>query len=248
MPDAPPPVPPTAPAAPPPAKSSVLPKILVGCLGVVVLVGILISVGVWWGARKLGLGDAKNNPAAMLAKMATAGNPDLEVVSQDDARKTVTIRNKKTGETLTMNAADLEKGKFELSNEKGEKLTVGGDKEGLKVEGKDGTTVLGGEGAAAAPGWVPAYPGAKPKGTFAQKGAKGEAGAFSFQTKDAVADVLARFEADLQGAGFAVEKTVSGEGMGVIAGKHEGGREVNVTALRSGDATAVTVQYQEKKE
>jgi archaellum component FlaF (FlaF/FlaG flagellin family) len=250
MPDATPPAPPSAPAAPAtpaatPAKSGLLPKILLGCLGLVVLIGILVSVGVWWGARKLGLTDAARNPAAMAAKLIAAGNPDVEVVSQDDARQTVTLRNKKTGETVTMNASQLKEGKLEFSDEKGEKLTIGGEKGAVTVTNQEGTTTVGGE--ASAPAWVPAYPGAKPQGTFSKTSERGATGAFSFQTADAVAKVMSRFEADLQGGGFQVQKTLSGESTGVIAAKHGDGREVNLTATRSGDSTVVTVQYEEKK-
>jgi hypothetical protein len=254
MPDAPPPVPPTPPAPPPTAapakKMGVMPKILIGCLGVAVLISLVVGGLLSWGAYKLK--RYASNPAAAAAQLIAAGNPDLEVVSQDDARKTVTIHDKKTGKTITVNSSQIEQGKLEFSDEKGEKVTIGATGEGkgggMTVETKEGTTVIGDAGAGAIPGWVPAYPGAKPEGTFSQKGEKGAAGAFTLKTEDAVAQVIDRYEADLQGEGFQVKKTMNGEAMGILAGTHEDGREVNVTAMHGDGGTAVTVQYASKKQ
>ncbi len=234
--------PPAAPAAPAPPRSSVLPKVLVG-LGVLVLVGILVGVGLWWVGHKVK--QYADDPAA-LAALVTARDPDLEVVSRDDARKTVTIRNKKTGETLTFDSAKLEEGKFEGINEKGEKITIAGGQGTTKIESEEGTTTIGDDAAGSVPAWVPAYPGAKPQGAFAEHREEGAAGVFAFKTADAVQDVLARYESDLRSGGFEVEKKLSGEA-GVVAAKQADGRQVHVTAMRDGEVTAVGVQYQQKK-
>jgi hypothetical protein len=254
---APPSVPP-APAAPARKSMGVFPKILIGCAGLLVVLGLVASLAVWWGARKLrGMAaGAEKNPAAFAAKLMTAGNPELEVVSQDDDRRTVTIRNKKTGESLTVNAAELEKGKLAFRNEKGEQLTVEGSgdggKGGLTVTSKDGTTTVGsGAGALPTPDWVPAYPGVKPVGAMAKKGPEGEDGMFSFQTADEVGKVLGHYEGKLKGAGYQVERTTT-EGQAGAAGsltaKHEGAaRSVSVTAVTAEGGTQVTVVYESRK-
>ena len=59
----------------------------------------------------------------------STANPDLEVVSSDDESGTVTIRNKKTGEEITMNAADIKNGRLRFKNEKGEEVTFEGSGE-----------------------------------------------------------------------------------------------------------------------
>ncbi len=251
--DAPTPQPPAAPAAPARPRSSVLPKILVGCLGLVVLIGILVSVAVWWGARKIGLTDAGKNPAAFAAKLIVAGNPELEIVDQNDSRQTVTIRNKKTGEVVTMNAGDLQKGKLEFQNDKGEKVTFDAGEKGqggLTVTTDKGTTKLG-AGAAdePLPSWVPAYPGAKPTGVMSSKTATGLDGTVTFATADPTDKVMGFYEADLTGKGFAVERSdVKGEGsaMGSLTAKLEGKREMNVIVVPAEKETQVTVHYVEK--
>lgn len=250
-PDAPPPQTPAAPPAP--AKSSVLPKILLGCLGLVVLVGILISVAVWWGARKIGLTDAGKNPAVFAAKLIVAGNPELEIVDQNDSQQTVTVRNKKTGDVVTMNAGDLKKGKLEFSNAKGEKVTFdSGDKDkgGLTVTTKEGTTKIG-AGAAdeALPSWIPPYPGVKPTGVMSSKTATGQNGMVTFTTTDPGEKVLDFYEADLKGKGFEIERTdVKGEagGMGSLTAKLEAKGELTVAAVKNDKETQVNLHYESK--
>jgi hypothetical protein len=47
-----------------------------------------------------------------IAKILTATNPDVEVLSTDEDRNTITIRDKKTRETVTVNFDDVKKGKI----------------------------------------------------------------------------------------------------------------------------------------
>ncbi len=250
--DAPPPQPPTAPA---PAKSGsgVLPKVLIGCLGLVVIVGIAISVAVWWGARKLA--TAAKNPAVFAAKMVVAANPDLEVVAEDSARQTITIRNKKTGDVITMNAADIQKGKLELQDAKGEKVTFEAgekDKAGVTVTSKEGTTRLGtGAAAEPLPSWVPAYPGVQAGGVMSNKTAAGVEGMITFTTSHPSGEVLDFYEADLKGKGFKVERSeVKGDAgsTGSLTAKLEDRRELTVTAVPAEKETQVGVHYASRGE
>jgi hypothetical protein len=246
--DAPPPQPPAAPPAPAKAGSGVLPKVLIGCLGLVVIIGIAISVAVWWGARKLT--EAARNPAVFGAKLIVAGNPDLEIVSEDSGKQTVTIKNKKTGDVVTMNAADLKQGKIEFQDAKGEKVTFdAGDKGkgGVTVTSKEGTTRIGADAAAAQlPSWIPAYPGVKQAGTTSSKTDAGVDGMITFTTSHTAAEVLDFYEADLKGKGFKVVRsdTKAEAGlMGSLTAKLEERRELSVTAVPAEKETQVGVHY-----
>lgn len=246
--DAPPPQPPAAPPAPAKAGSGVLPKVLIGCLGLVVIIAIAISVAVWWGARKLT--EAARNPAVFGAKLIVAGNPDLEIVSEDSGKQTVTIKNKKTGDVVTMNAADLKQGKIEFQDAKGEKVTFdAGDKGkgGVTVTSKEGTTTLeAGATAEPLPAWVPAYPGVQPAGVMSKKTATGVEGMVSFTTGNPGDKVLDFYEADLKGKGFKVERSdVKNDAgtMGSLSAKLEDRREVHVTAVPAEKETQVSVHY-----
>lgn len=248
MPTEPPPQPPSAAPAPAKSGSGVLPKVLIGCLGLVVIVGIALSVAVWWGARKLT--DAARNPAVFAAKMVVAANPDLEIVSEDPGKQTVTIRNKKTGDVITMNTADIRQGKLELQDAKGEKVTIQAgekDKGGVTVTTKEGTTRLGaGAAAEPLPSWVPAYPGVQPGGAMSNKTATGVEGTITFTTSHPGGEVLDFYEAYLKTKGFKVERSeVKGDAgsMGSLTAKLEDRREVTVTAVPAQKETQVAVHY-----
>ena len=201
--------PPAQPAAPAPQKKGISPLvwILGGCGGVLVLAAIAFAVMTYFVVHKVkGYAEsAKKNPAVFAAKLAVAANPDLEVVSSDDEDGTVTIRNKKTGEQITMNAADIKNGRLNFKNEKGEEVTFEGSgekgKEGLRIKSSRGTMAFGDVEAVKMPAWVPVYAGAKVMASTRQKTEDGFTGTYSFQTPDAAAAVLARYAERALGRG-----------------------------------------------
>jgi len=246
------PQPPVPPAPVPQKKTSPLVWILAGCGGLMVLVGIVVAVLFYWGAHKLkGYAEsAKKNPAVFAAKLAVMANPDLEVVSSDDEAGTVTIRNKKTGEELTMNAQDIKQGRLKFKNEKGEEVTFEGSgqqgKEGFRIKSNKGTLAFGNAEGVKAPAWVPAYPSGKAVASASEQTAEGVTGHLSFQTTDSADKVLAYYERELKASGFSVERT-SMQGMARFANlnaKADGGRRtVNVIVTPVGEAMQIAVQY-----
>src|SRR5271157_677458 len=116
--------PPVAPPSQAPVKKSTSPLVwvLAGCGGLIVICAVVIMVGGYFVAHRAKgfLNVAQKNPAMAIAKLAVAANPDVEIVLEDDDRGIITIRNKKTGEELTMNAEDIKAGKLKFKNEKGE--------------------------------------------------------------------------------------------------------------------------------
>jgi len=244
---------PPAPTAPAPQKkTSPLVWILVGCGGLMVIGAIIAAVVIYWGAHKLrGVAESvKKNPAVFAAKLAVMANKDLEVVSSDDDAGTVTIRNKKTGEEITMNAQDIKQGRLKFKNEKGEEVTFEGSgehgKEGLRIKSNKGSMTFGAGTAEKAPSWVPVYPGGNALASAAEKSATGVAGHLSFQTADSADKVMSFYERELKAEGFSVERT-SMQGVVHLANlnaKADGGRRtVNVIVTPVGDASQVAVQY-----
>jgi len=250
MSDAPSPPPAAAPAAAP--RSGVFPKILIGCFAVLVVIGIGVTGATWWLSHKL-KGFAEN-PAAAMARLAVAGNPELEIVSEDEARKTVTIRSKKTGDVITMNAEDLKQGKLKFKDAKGEEVTfdASGAKEGgtVTVTSKEGSMVMGGGDVKDLPAWAPAFPGGKAQAMASKKTAAGGVeGGFMLQTSEPAAKVLDFYQAKLEGQGFKVERAAAqGDGAtGSLEAKAEQDhRVVNVVAVGSGETTQVNVQFSSK--
>ncbi len=244
---------PPAPAAPAPQKkTSPLVWILVGCGGLVVVICIVFLIGGYFVAHKIkGYAEtAKKNPAMAAAKIAVAVNPDLEVVSEDDDKGELTIRNKKTGEEITMNAQDIKQGRLKFKNEKGEEVTFEGSgehgKEGFRIKSDKGSMTFGTGAAEKAPSWVPLYPGGTAMASASEKTSSGVAGHLSFQTPDAVDKVTSFYDQQLKGAGFTVQRTAASGGLNIVSltGKADGGRRVvNVVVTPAGQATQVAVQY-----
>src|SRR6188768_507460 len=100
----------------PPQKKgmSVWAWVAIGCVGILVVCGVAVGGFVWWGAHKVKTmaAEYKDNPGMATVKMLTAMNPDLEMVSCDEASGKVTIKNKKTGEVVTVDMADIQNGKI----------------------------------------------------------------------------------------------------------------------------------------
>ena len=254
MPPPPPPMQPT-PIPPPTKKTSVWVWIAAGC-GVLVLVVLVVMIagGIFISrkAKEFAAG-AEKNPALVVAKMIAAANPDIEVVAEDADAGTLTLRNKKTGETITMNAEDIKDGRISFKTDKGEEVKISGSaregEQGLTIESDEGTLSFGSGASAQLPDWLPIYPGAESQGTYSGEGKGKTGGAVQFETPDSVAEVLAFYEKQLKGAGFATETTrVDRDGSLVgatLTAKDEaGGRTVTIVCTRIEQATQGLVSYE----
>jgi len=249
----PPPMPP-APGAK--KKTSPLVWILVGCGGLVLLVAIIMLVAGVFVAKKAGsyLKEAEKNPAMAAAKMVVAMNPDLETVSADDAAGTITIRNKKSGEVVTLDLEDVKEGKIRFRDDEGKEteISASADAESgsLEISTGEGKVTFGAGGDGERPGWVPEYPGATPQGLYSSKGPQGLSAAFSFVTSDSPEEVMAFYEEQLKSGGFEVT-TSSMKKSGKVSGGLVNGiaeqakRVVRVTVSDEEDGTRVAVNYQE---
>lgn len=253
----PPPVPPaSAPMSQPPAAKKTSPWVWVGVgCGVLLLLTVLAFVALGVFVFKKGkdfVKTAEKNPAVAAAKIAAAVNPEIEVVDSDDEAGTVTLRNKKTGETITLNAEDIKKGRLKFTNEKGEQVTVEGSQEQgkVRISSQQGEMVFG-EGAGQLPDWVPVYPGAKASGSWQAK-SQGEAGgAAVFTTSDPPDRVMAFYERELKSRGFSPSTSrfeQNGKLVGgLLQGKTAQGQQLTVTVtVEEGGQTNVALAYEVK--
>lgn len=246
----PPPVP--ASSAPSPKKKGlpVLAWVAIGCGGLLVIaIGVVVAGG-FFVARTVG--QAAKDPGMAAAKLMVAANPELEIVSSDTEAGTITIRNKKTGEVITMDLSDVKQGKIDFTGPKGEKVTLeadGGQDQGiLSIQSDAGSFTLGGGSAAERPDWVPDYPDSSPEGTFSMTEGDKKAGGFQFTTGDTPEAVMDRYEAAFKGAGFEVNKhAYSGGGStGGVVDARKGERHASVSVASGDDGTTVMVNFEEK--
>jgi hypothetical protein len=189
----------------------------------------------------------KRNPAIAMVKMATALNKDLELVSSNERTGTVTMRDKRTGKTVTYRY-DQDARKLEIVGDNGESMTMSsdGNKGTMTVKTAEGTVKYGAQGGSA-PSWVPVYPGTTPQVTLSAETNGQKQNNFTFTTKDAVAKVVDYYQAQLKAGGMKVNVVSRGDDGGMVqAGDDANKRTVIVTIGSSAGETTGAVMSIEK--
>jgi uncharacterized protein YneF (UPF0154 family) len=230
----------------------------IGCAALVIVVLVALMVGGFFVARKVQdvAADFEANPALATARMIVKLNPELEEVSTDEEAGTMTIRNTKTGEEITVNFEDIEEGRFSFTTDEGQ-VTVDAsemkDSGSIKVTDDEGAVVFATGGAASEdlPSWVPVYPGCEPSNRHSMRTDEEQTGGFQLETSAAVAEVLEFYRAALQNEGYEIKVNTftqdDSEG-GMVNGSHaEKGRTV-VVILNSdgGGPTTINVNYSQR--
>ena len=230
-----------------PAKTSPLVWVLAGCGGLIVIAALVFGV-IAYKARQF-VNSAHGNPAYATARLLAAANPDIEILSTDEDNGTMTVRNKKTGETLTINLKDAAKGKF-VFEQNGKKAEINahanGDNGSLEIKSSEGTVKFGTDGKT--PDWLPSYPGSTQKGVFSSQTPKGIAGSYTFTANDSIDQVAKYYEDALKKAGLAVTTNSvqqnGATGMSIVTGEDTATkRKAVVTATPSQGATSVSVTF-----
>ncbi len=245
-----------APPPPMPPKKGMGPLgwIAIGC-GVIVVFGLIaLAVGGYF--VKKGIDRASKNPGMFGAEMLVRANPDLELVSKDESAGTLTIKDKKTGETITANLDDIKNGKMSFKSDKGSMSIDATNKDGggmVKVTDDKGnqSVVTGGTSAPKnLPSWVPTYPGGTAQGTFDATTSEGHAGAFGTSTKDSITQVMTYYETQLKSSGLKVSKSTfntNGKDGGTLSGNSDDNKKsVNIILSTDSNGTQAAVTFNEK--
>ncbi len=202
--------------------------ILVGLLALMMLAGIaVVATGVFFAKQ------AASNPVAMVAKIAAMANPNIEVLSVDEASGKVTIKDKETGKTVTVSLDDLQQGKLEVSTEEG------------KVQ-------MGANVDAKIPQWVPVYPGAKQQNLMSTQTAEADGGTIMLEVKEEFGKVKAWYEEQIKAGGFDSKMSTStegseGPGAMLIASKNDEKQSLHVILNTEPEFTRVTLTFGSKK-
>jgi hypothetical protein len=222
--------------------------VLGGCLTLVVLVVVgILGAGFFFAHKVKQAGD---NPALAAIRLMTMANPDVEEVSSDPDKGTITLREKKTGKVMTFNFEDIKNGRLTFESD-GKKVEVTGSGEGesgsIEVKTPEGTSRLGAGSAADIPAWIPKYPGSKPEGAFSTQGEDGPSGAYGFRTSDPVEKIAGYYEQSLKAAGMSVERAATGGNSVHITGRDEGKNRQTTVGISARDGEAhVAVTYSGK--
>ncbi len=230
----------------------------IGCGVILVIIVVAMLIGGFFLARtvKNVAEDFEDNPGLAAAKLVVMASPELEEVEVDEEAGTMTVRNTKTGELITVNFDDIKEGRFSWTAD-GEEVTVDvSDAEDgtVRIESSDGDGFAITTGAAVTeelPEWVPVYPGSEPanRGTMSTNDTVN--GNFTLSTDDPVAEILDFYRTALKEDGFEVTvNTYSGgdnEGAMINGAREAGNRNVIVVIGSDDGATTVNVTYTSKK-
>lgn len=255
-----------APQPPVPPKKKGLPALAwvgIGCGTIVLLVIIgLVALGSFavHKAKQAGFDPAlwKKNPTAAAAKIVTTMNPDVEVVSTDNDSQTITLRNKKTGKTITVDLQDVKDGKFRFSDDKGKESTIsidtGSDKNGeesgtLNIKSSEGNfNISTGSKADKLPEWVPLYKDIVPAKVMVITADKGSSGGYSIVVKDSVEIAALLMEQKLKDGGFTVSKnsySMNDKKMVNMSGQKGGNISINVIVTNTDEGTGISITFSE---
>src|SRR5215471_18535317 len=245
---------------PPEKKSNVWAWVLIGCGTFFVLGIIAVVLGgffVWNKAKQAGLDPAlmEKHPAVATAKLMAALNPDIEIVSVDEDKQLITVKDKKTGRTVTLNLDQAKDGKVAFKADGQEPVTIEAktdeSKGALELKSSEGSVKLGAS-VNHLPDWLPAYPDAQTEGSYSADTKEGAGGGFHFITKDPPNKVISFYETELKRSGMKVNtnslpqngKTAGGTVTAEDANKN---RTVYINAaVNSEELTMVTVIFSSK--
>jgi hypothetical protein len=266
MASAPPPVVPSAAVAAPaysagaPARKKTSPWVwvAVAVVGLFVLLGVAIAGLGFYAVHKakqagLDTGLIQRNPGLAVAKMVVAANPDLEVLRLDEGKGLITLREKSTGKTTTVDFEAVKQGRITFRDDKGESFSINSDSGGMEMKSSSGESVkFGTGGEAKVPSWIPTYPGVKVESKYTRQGGDGEAGAFGFSTKDPVKRVLEFYNQGLKAAGLNISSQFTqenGDSPGGMITAEDGSKQrtVVVTVGTESGGTSVALTYAIKK-
>jgi hypothetical protein len=231
-------------------KTSPVVWIIVGLLGLVMVAGIVVIAGGLFVAKKVR--DAAGNPALTAARVMAAANPDVEILSSDDSKGTVTFKDKNSGRILTLDFDQIKQGRI-VFEEDGKKVTVDSSTNGVNLTGSDGSTVqIGANASSKLPDWLPAYPGSSAQGTFAMQDAGQSGAAVSFNTKDPVDKVSSFYDDALRKAGLTtnvnqMQQDGKTSGAMITAESADKKRSAVVNIASGDDASTVGITYSDKK-
>lgn len=223
----------------PPQTPKVSPIIWVlAILGAVIVLALLAVVvgGLFLAhkAKEAGV-DAelfRKHPGVAITKMVAAMNPNAEIVSVDEGRGVLTIRDKRTGKEVTLKFDDVRAGKVIIEGDGKREVIVSGEAAGANL-----------------PRWVPRYPGASAKANVSVvQNEEQDTGNITMTTPDEPAKVLEYYQHEFrkQGPAWKTSVTTTDEGGVIHAADENTERIITLAVARSGGDTTINLTFTRK--
>ncbi|MEP2775202.1 MAG: hypothetical protein ABJQ29_02110 [Luteolibacter sp.] len=203
----------------------------IGCLGIVVIGGIIAIVGgmFLWGK----VSDMLDHPEKTAAEMVVKMNPDLETVSQNEEAGEMTLRTK-DGKEMTLSYKDISEGRLEMTDSEGNK------------------TRIGSADLSQVPSWVPRAADLTDSfSTFHSTSGREISGQFSGKSGISPEDLKSFFEAQASSLGLSSNSSSSSSanGISVVSLTFSGGGKSLTLVItgKPGEATLVNTAYSQTK-
>ena len=233
--------------------------VAIGCGGLIVIGVIVMVAGGLFVAKKVSdvAQDFEANPAQAMAETVVRLNPDLDLVESNAETGKITIRDKKSGETMTFDFEDITEGKFSMESSDGETMTFDatsakdGEGGGVKITTNEGELNIGGGDDSKLPDWLIHYPGAsEPQSNLHMATPEGVTGMCTFTSTDPVDDVVKFYEDKLKAEGYEVQTMridSADSKQGVVTGESASPKRTQaVNVMREGDKTQIGITYNGK--
>ncbi|HUL53231.1 MAG TPA: hypothetical protein VLT83_07475 [Opitutaceae bacterium] len=201
--------------------------------------------------------EAQRNPQLAAISLAASLHPDIEIVSKDEAAGKITLRNKKTGQVVTLDTNDLSSGNMSRALERfskgltpmpGASATVARETppapteaEAAPAEEKPAEPSISPARAAAQtavmkkfPDFIPSYGGAKTLDSTINSFAGNTVGSYRFETSDSPETVADFYEKKFTAAGLTVLTRQNGS--------NNNGATAALIAQHAGSQTTVSFQ------
>ncbi|HUP24438.1 MAG TPA: hypothetical protein VNB06_16020 [Thermoanaerobaculia bacterium] len=217
----------------------------IGC-GVLLMLGVVGVVAAGWFVKSKAeqlVENIEKRPVETAARAFAALNPELEFVSADEAAETVTLRNSRSGEVITIDYAQLREGRVSFEGAEGTTTFEADGEQGVSVTSADGTFRLGAGGDL--PAWVPLPDGVEAQAAYTSTRDGKSSGTFTV-TGSTAAEVLAFYQQTLPDRGYVLESSSSVSGLAehLVFGDAASGRQITITSTSGQDGVAVS--YQER--
>ena len=227
----------------------------IGCGGIVVMgviVMVILSVFAFNKVKEVGE-DMKKNPALTTAKVIDALNPEIEIVGNDEENQTVTFRNVKTGEEVTLDLEGIKEGRFGWTTDEGSVKFDANDSDGqMRVTDSQGNQSLAYGTNIKITDWVPVYAKGKSQGVASYNTDEGVGGNYMLETEDAAQTVVDWYKKTLEDDGYDItssSQTTTGEGSMNMMEAKKGNRTFSFVVNHDNNTgkTKGTMYYMERK-
>lgn len=203
--------------------------ILIGMVTLAMLVVIGASVAAYMLIGKAQ--QAAKNPLSTIAQIAAAANPDIDVLDVNENTGKITVRDKKTGKTITIDGDAIKDGK-------------------ITIDSEDGHAEIGSGANMKLPDWVFLPGDAKVIGGMTGNAEKGAGGTVVFSSNESLEKLKEFYEGKYSSAGYSQTTsamTTSGEDQALqLVFQHEDRkRNVTIGAAKNKDGVNGSIVYGE---